>query len=98
MRRPRRRSRGAPRGRAGRLATYLQAYADVLVHANGWDPAVWERMRATELFTNAAAAGPIDASASVATLEQLDAMIPAEWRVAAATGSRTATRASCCSG
>jgi 5,10-methylenetetrahydromethanopterin reductase len=75
------------RRRAGRLATYLQAYADVLINANGWDPVVWERMRATELFANAAAAGPIDASASVETLEQLDAMIPAEWLAAAASGS-----------
>ncbi|HTM85870.1 MAG TPA: TIGR03857 family LLM class F420-dependent oxidoreductase [Mycobacterium sp.] len=75
------------RRRAGRLATYLQAYADVLVGANGWDRAVWERMRATELFSNAAAAGPIDASASVETLEQIDAMIPDEWLAAAATGS-----------
>ncbi|OYD71591.1 putative F420-dependent oxidoreductase [Rhodococcus sp. OK302] len=75
------------RRRAGRLATYLQAYPDVLVRANKWDPVVWERMRSTDLFANAAAAGPIDASASIETLEQLDAMIPAEWLGAAATGS-----------
>ncbi|SEL42779.1 TIGR03857 family LLM class F420-dependent oxidoreductase [Rhodococcus maanshanensis] len=75
------------RRRAGRLVTYLQAYADVLIRANGWDPAVWERIRQTELFTNAAAVGPIDASASVETLEQLDAMMPAEWLASAASGS-----------
>lgn len=75
------------RRRAGRLATYLQAYADVLVAANGWNRAVWERMRATELFTGAAAAGPIDASASVDTLEQIAELIPDEWLAAAAAGS-----------
>lgn len=75
------------RRRAGRLATYLQAYADILISANGWDRGVWERMRQTELFTSAAAAGPIDASASVETLEQLDAMIPDEWLASAASGS-----------
>ncbi|MFE3291810.1 TIGR03857 family LLM class F420-dependent oxidoreductase [Rhodococcus sp. NPDC059234] len=75
------------RRRAGRLVTYLQAYADVLIRANGWDPAVWERIRETELFTNAAAVGPIDASASVETLEQLDALMPDEWLASAASGS-----------
>ncbi|MGW6378982.1 TIGR03857 family LLM class F420-dependent oxidoreductase [Rhodococcus sp. NPDC055112] len=75
------------RRRAGRLVTYLQAYADVLIRANGWDPAVWERMRQTELYANAAAAGPIDASASVETLEQLAAMLPDEWLDSAASGS-----------
>ncbi|MFC9788316.1 TIGR03857 family LLM class F420-dependent oxidoreductase [Rhodococcus sp. NPDC127528] len=75
------------RRRAGRLVTYLQAYADVLIRANGWDPAVWERIRQTELFANAAAAGPIDASASVETLEQLDALMPDEWLASAASGS-----------
>ena len=30
----------------GRLASYLRGYGDVLVKANGWDPAVLERFRA----------------------------------------------------
>lgn len=75
------------RRRTGRLVTYLQAYADILISANGWDPQVWERIRATQLFQDAAAAGPIDASASVAVLEQFDALIPDEWLASAAYGT-----------
>lgn len=75
------------RRRTGRLMTYLQAYADVLITANGWDPQVWERIRTTQLFLDAAAAGPIDASASVEVLEQFDALIPDEWLSAAAYGT-----------
>ena len=30
----------------GRLATYLQAYGDLMVRTNGWDPAVLARFRA----------------------------------------------------
>ena len=30
----------------GRLATYLQAYGDLMVRTNDWDPAVLERFRA----------------------------------------------------
>ncbi|MGV0811172.1 TIGR03857 family LLM class F420-dependent oxidoreductase [Mycolicibacterium boenickei] len=71
----------------GRLATYLQAYADVLVSANGWDPAAWERIRCSELFTDAAAAGPIDASASFETLQRIAELIPAEWLDSVAKGS-----------
>ncbi|WKG04199.1 TIGR03857 family LLM class F420-dependent oxidoreductase [Mycolicibacterium sp. HK-90] len=71
----------------GRLATYLQAYADVLVSANGWDPAVWERIKQTDLFSDAAAAGPIDASASFETLQQIAELIPAEWLDSVAKGS-----------
>lgn len=71
----------------GRLATYLQAYADVLVSANGWDPAVWERIKQTELFSDAAAAGPIDASASFETLQRIAELIPTEWLDSVAKGS-----------
>ncbi|KAA1431367.1 TIGR03857 family LLM class F420-dependent oxidoreductase [Mycolicibacter arupensis] len=71
----------------GRLATYLQAYPDVLVSANDWDPGVWDRIRQSELFTDAATAGPIDASASFETLQRLAELIPAEWLAAAAAGS-----------
>lgn len=71
----------------GRLATYLQAYADVLVSANGWDPAAWERIKQTDLFADAAAAGPIDASASFETLQRIADLIPAEWLDSVAKGS-----------
>ncbi len=75
------------RRRTGRLVTYLQAYADVLITANGWDPQIWERIRGTQLYLDAAAAGPIDASASVEVLEQFDALIPDEWLASAAYGT-----------
>lgn len=75
------------RRRAGRLLTYLQAYADPLVDANGWDRKAWDRLRTSQLFLDAASAGPIDASASVETLEQLDALIPNEWLTSAAYGT-----------
>lgn len=71
----------------GRLATYLQAYPDVLVSANGWDRVVWEQIRQSELFTDAATAGPIDASASFETLQRLADLIPAEWLTSVASGS-----------
>lgn len=71
----------------GRLATYLQAYPDVLVSANHWDPVVWNKIRESDLFTDAATAGPIDASASFETLERIAELIPAEWMTAAASGS-----------
>lgn len=71
----------------GRLATYLQAYPDVLVSANGWDRAVWDRIRQSELFTDAATAGPIDASASFETLQRIAELIPAEWLASVASGS-----------
>ena len=35
----------------GRLATYLQGYGDLMVHTNGWDPAVLERFRADEVVS-----------------------------------------------
>lgn len=71
---------------AGRLLTYLQAYGDVLVSVNGWDPAAWERLRTSDLFTQAAAAGAIDASADVETLHRLAEMVPEEWLTASAKG------------
>ena len=71
----------------GRLATYLQAYPDVLVSANGWDPLAWQRIRNSELFADAAGAGPIDASASFETLQRIAELIPAEWLTSVASGS-----------
>lgn len=71
---------------AGRLLTYLQAYGDVLVSVNGWDPAAWERLRTSELFATAAAAGAIDASADAETLHRLAELMPEEWLQASAHG------------
>ncbi len=36
----------------GRLVTYFQAYGDTLVSVNGWDPAPWERLKTSEVFTD----------------------------------------------
>jgi probable F420-dependent oxidoreductase len=70
----------------GRLATYLQGYGEVLVRANGWDPAALERFRNDELVR-----GSLGAFDAVGTVEQLshlrDEVLPGEWLEAAATGS-----------
>ena len=42
----------------GRLVTYFQAYGDTLVSVNGWDPAVWERLKTSEVFTTAPRPAP----------------------------------------
>jgi probable F420-dependent oxidoreductase len=70
---------------AGRFATYLQGYGDLLVSVNGWDPAVLAEFRAAGVVTSAR--GAIDATATVEELEQIDALIPDEWLAASATGS-----------
>lgn len=70
----------------GRLVTYFQAYGDTLVSVNGWDPAPWERLKTSEVFTTAAAAGAIDASADTETLLRIAELVPDEWLSAAARG------------
>jgi len=70
----------------GRLVTYLQVYGDVLVSVNGWDPGVWERLKTAEVFTTAAAAGAIDASADTETLLRIAELVPDEWLAASARG------------
>jgi probable F420-dependent oxidoreductase len=69
----------------GRLATYLQAYGDLMVRTNRWDPAVLERFRADPLVRSMR--GAIDAVATTAELEQIAELIPAEWLAPSATGS-----------
>jgi probable F420-dependent oxidoreductase len=69
----------------GRLATYLQAYGDLLVRTNGWDPAVLERFRADPLV--AGFPGAIDARATPSELEHVAGLLPDEWLAPAATGS-----------
>jgi probable F420-dependent oxidoreductase len=70
----------------GRLVTYLQAYGDTLVKVNGWDPATWERLRTSEVFTTAAAAGAIDATADAETLHRIGELVPDAWLDASAHG------------
>lgn len=69
----------------GRMATYLQAYGDLMVRTNGWDPAVLERFRADELVANFP--GALDQLATTDQLEHVATLIPDEWLAPAATGS-----------
>ena len=69
----------------GRMATYLQAYGDLLVRTNGWDPAVLERFRADPFV--ARFRGALDARATTAELEHVATLIPGEWLAPAATGT-----------
>jgi probable F420-dependent oxidoreductase len=69
----------------GRMATYLQAYGDLMVRTNRWDPAALARFRSDPLVANFR--GAIDARATTAELEQIARLIPAEWLAPAATGS-----------
>lgn len=69
----------------GRLATYCQAYGDLLVGANGWDPTPLERFRGDEVV--ASMTGAIDAIASVDQLRHIATLIPAHWIAASAVGT-----------
>jgi 5,10-methylenetetrahydromethanopterin reductase len=70
----------------GRLATYLQGYGEVLVRANGWDPAALERFRNDDLVQGYP--GAFDAIGTVEELSHLrDDVLPSEWLDASATGS-----------
>lgn len=69
----------------GRMATYLQAYGDLMVRTNDWDPAVLTRFRADDLVANFR--GAIDQIATTAQLEHIAALIPEAWLAPAATGS-----------
>ncbi len=69
----------------GRMATYLQAYGDLMVETNGWDPAVLARFRADPLVASFRAA--IDDKATRDQLEHIATLIPQSWLAAAATGT-----------
>ncbi|MDA0369913.1 MAG: TIGR03857 family LLM class F420-dependent oxidoreductase [Actinomycetota bacterium] len=69
----------------GRLATYLQAYGDLMVETNRWDQAVLERFRADEFVKNFH--GALDNTATTAELEHVATLIPDEWLEPAATGT-----------
>jgi len=69
----------------GRLATYLQAYGDLMVSVNDWDPAVLARFRADPFVVGFR--GALDAKATTAELEHVASLIPPEWLEASATGS-----------
>jgi probable F420-dependent oxidoreductase len=69
----------------GRMATYLQAYGDLLVKTNRWDPAPLAAFRADPLV--AKFPGAIDAGATTEQLERIAKLVPEKWLAAAATGS-----------
>jgi probable F420-dependent oxidoreductase len=69
----------------GRLATYLQAYGDLMVETNRWDPSVLARFRADDMVK--AMPGAIDALATTEQLEHIATLLPDEWLAPAATGS-----------
>ena len=69
----------------GRLATYLQAYGDLLVETNNWDPAVLRAFRSDSVVANFA--GAIDAKATVEELEHIATLLPDAWLAPAAMGN-----------
>jgi len=69
----------------GRMATYLQAYGDLMVRTNNWDHAILQRFRGAPSV--ASFKGSIDQNASTEQLEQIAELIPEDWLAAAATGS-----------
>lgn len=69
----------------GRLATYLQAYGDLMVHTNNWDPDVLKRFRQDDFVSTFQ--GAIDANASTQDLERISPLIPEQWLASSATGS-----------
>ncbi len=75
----------------GRLATYLQAYGDLMVSTNQWDPAVLDAFRADSMVSTIG--GAIDAIATTDQLEHMATLLPDEWLAPAATGSPEACSA-----
>jgi probable F420-dependent oxidoreductase len=69
----------------GRLATYLQAYGDLMVRTNDWDPAVLARFRADPVVQGVR--GAIDGVATTEQLEHIATLLPDEWLEPAGTGS-----------
>lgn len=69
----------------GRMATYLQAYGDLLVETNRWNPAVLARFRADPFV--AGFRGALDAAATPDELAHVATLIPESWLAPAATGS-----------
>ncbi|MEY4252437.1 MAG: hypothetical protein RL691_1318 [Actinomycetota bacterium] len=69
----------------GRLATYLQAYGDLMVRTNNWDPEVLKRFRADEFVK--AFPGALDAKGTTEDLERVAPLIPEEWLAPSATGT-----------
>jgi len=69
----------------GRLATYLQAYGDLMVRTNDWDPAVLAAFRADSFV--ASFRGALDGKATTEQLEHVATLIPEEWLAPAGYGT-----------
>lgn len=69
---------------AGRLATYLTGYGEVLVRVNGWDPEGLERFRSDERLS--AHAGALDATDDLDLLRYARDVLPDDWLDCAAVG------------
>lgn len=69
----------------GRLATYLQAYGDLMVSTNKWDPKALQRFRDDEFVRTFP--GAFDAKGTTADLERISSLIPSEWLAPAAMGT-----------
>jgi len=68
----------------GRLATYLQAYGELLVRTNDWDPAVLARILADPVVSGTPG---LDVVGTTQQLEHVAELLPDEWLAPSATGS-----------
>src|SRR5207302_7092358 len=68
----------------GRLATYLQAYGDLLVRTNGWDQDILLPFLADPIVQ---ASRGLDVVGTTEQLEHVATLIPEEWLAPSATGS-----------
>lgn len=69
----------------GRMATYLQAYGDLMVKTNRWNPNYLSKFRDSEIIKNFQ--GAIDQKASFQELEAIEELIPNSWLSNAALGT-----------
>jgi len=69
----------------GRMSTYLQAYGDLMVKTNDWDPQILKEFRANKFVKNFQ--GALDQKATTEELELVAELIPQQWLAAAAIGS-----------
>lgn len=68
----------------GRMGTYLQAYGDLLVRTNGWDPDVLARILADPVVSSVRG---LDIAGTPEQLDHVATLIPEEWLADAATGT-----------
>lgn len=69
----------------GRMATYLQAYGDLMVRTNKWDPEILKKFREASIVANFQ--GAIDQNATTDELEKIAELIPQKWLEPAAVGN-----------